>query len=305
MVRAGISKKAVYSKIPWQSWAKRAEVMDRYMQTVFKDLQRRGELSSAHHFGHVQRVGYYAGEYIKQMERWNPHYHKRKQQLGVIAGLTHDRVRDKTEQFSHEQAAGKFMQEKFKKRYGQKSVKMLTEAISNHGELPPLNKVGRNIVRDAVVFADKFFEANGAYIAFRRAMFMGERKDRRDDAKKKGWDLSKPEDVRKAAVEFTLDETDKRIKAFSDLSKIPKHMHPFVKYQVEWQFKLKNGLEKREPWAVHLSETLFAEGLKERPRVLDDVIKSYEPIAKEDAEFKAEAMRYLNGQLAEKFRSLV
>lgn len=67
MVRAGVSKKIVYSKIPWQRWGKRAEVMNRYMQTIFRDLQQKGEVSSAHHFGHVQRVSYYAGQYIKLM----------------------------------------------------------------------------------------------------------------------------------------------------------------------------------------------------------------------------------------------
>ena len=166
-------------------------------------------------------------------------------------------------------------------------------------KLPALDKVGQNLVKDAVVFADKFFEANGAYIGFRRAMFMGERVDRRAEMKKRG--LTPNE----AAIEFTVDETVKRVKAFSDLSKIPEHMHPFVKYQVQWQERLLRGLQRRNKGVVNLAQVLFKEGLKKRPRPLDKVIRAYKPIGREDAAFKKETLRYLNGNLWETFKQLV
>lgn len=281
-------------------WEFRERVAERYMRFVFRHLEKRGEVSSAHHVGHVERVARYAGAYVELMGG-----SRDLQQQARISGWTHDRIRYPTEEVSHEPASGKFMGAEFAKRYGVKPTKRMTAAISKHGKLPALNRAGKNLVRDGVVFADKFFEANGAYIAFRRAMFMGEREDRRAQAKKMGLDLTKPKDRKEAAIEFTLDETHKRVKAFSDLSKIPKHMHPFIRYQVRWQVRLRHGLEKREPWAMNLAGKLFAEGLKKRPRHLDVMIKGYRPVGKEDAEFKREAMRYLNGELVKTFKILV
>ena len=275
-------------------WPGRAKIMGRYMRTVFRQFEKSGEISSAHNIGHVQRVSMYATKYAEFVGA-KPAI----QQQTRIAGISHDRIRDKTEQYSHEETSGKFMGEKFAKRYGKRPTKRMTEAIVKHGGLPELNRVGKNIARDAVVFADKFFEANGAYIAFRRAMFMGERVDRRKEMQEKHLT---PE---QAAVDFTVDESIKRIKAFSDLSKIPKYLHPFVEYQVAWQKRLLEGLQKREPGIVNLAQTLFKEGLKAKPKPLDEAIKSYRPITKEDAAFKAETMRYFNGELWEIFKQLV
>lgn len=275
-------------------WPRRAEIMERYMRTVFSQFEKSGEISSAHNIGHVQRVSTYATKYAEFMGA-KPAI----QQQTRIAGISHDRIRDKTEQYSHEETSGRFIEGKIKLRYSKRAVNRIAEAIKKHGEMPPLNKVGKNIARDAVIFADKFFEANGAYIAFRRAMFMGERVDRRAEMQQKGLT---PE---QAAIDFTLDESTKRIKAFSDLSKIPKFLHPFVKYQVAWQHRLVEALQKREPGMVNLVQALFKEGLKQKPRQLDKVIREYQPISSEDAAFKAETMRYLDGKLWETFKRLV
>lgn len=275
-------------------WPGRAKIMDRYMRVVFKQFGKSGEISSAHNIGHVKRVSLYATKYAEFMGA-KPAI----QQQTRIAGISHDRIRDKTEQYSHEETSGRFMGEKFAKRYGKRATKRMTDAIVKHGGLPELNRVGKNIARDAVVFADKFFEANGAYIAFRRAMFMGERVDRRKEMQEKHLT---PE---QAAIEFTIDETKKRIKAFSDLSKIPKHLHSFVGYQVGWQRMLLTALETREPGVIRLTQTLFKEGLKKNPLPLDETIKNYQPISNEDKAFKDETMRYLRGELWDTFKALV
>jgi len=288
-----------YHKGRFRSKTKRVKVIERYMRAAFRKMEMSKEVTSAHHFGHVSRVSLYAGKLVNFMGG-----QKKLQYLARISGYSHDRIRDPTELVSHEERSASYMRELLKKRYEKKPMKIIYEASRRHGELPALSEVGKNIVRDSIVFADKFFEANGAYIAFRRAMFMGERVDRRKQAEGKGWDLKKPEDIRKAAIEFTKDESVKRIKAFSDLSKIPEFMHPFVKYQVEWQKRLLSGLEKGEPGMINLVTTLYTEGLKEKPRQLDPVIKEYKPIAKEDAKFKKEAIDYLDGKLFTKFEEL-
>lgn len=279
-------------------WPRRAEIIERYIRMTFNRLAREGRLSAAHHLGHVERVSFYAGKYVELLSK-NPAL----QIQAKIAGLTHDRIRYPTEQISHEEASARFMESLFSKRYGKEATKRITIAIAKHGKLPALSEVGRNVVRDAVVFADKFFEANGAYIAFRRAMFMGERKDRLEEARRKGYNLNTMEGRRKAAIDFTLDETKKRIARFSDLSKIPKFLHPFVKYQVSWQIKLRDALQRREPSIVNMVTYLFEEGLKpgKKRRPLDEVIKSYKPIGKLDRKFKQEALRYLSGELWEEF----
>jgi len=279
-------------------WPKRAKIIERYIRMTFNRLAREGKLSAAHHLGHVERVSFYAMKYVELLGA-SPVLRIQ----AKIAGLTHDRIRYPTEEIPHEEASARFMESLFAKRYGKEATERITEAIAKHGKLPALSEVGRNVVRDAVVFADKFFEANGAYIAFRRAMFMGERKDRREEARRKGYNLNTKEGRKKAAVEFTLDETNKRIAKFSDLSKIPEFLHPFVKYQVSWQIKLRDALQRREHSIVNMVTYLFEEGLKpgKERRPLDEVIKSYKPIGKLDAEFKREALRYLNGELWEEF----
>src|SRR3989344_5412267 len=276
-------------------WPQRVEVMKRYMKGAFYELGKKGQLTSAHNLGHVQRVSLYAREYVRLMGG-----SKKKQVLANLAGLTHDRFRDADDSMAqrakgirtHEEGSAEFMRSLFEKRYGKKSVARIHEAMARHGSLPELKDVGKNLVRDAVVFADKFFEANGAYIGFRRAMFMGERADLRKKAVEKGYDLSNPADRQKAAIDFTLSESKKRIAAFSDLSKIPEHLHPFLRYQVAWQERLVEGLEKNNAGIVHLATELYSEGLKANPRDLGEVIKAYKPIAESDAAFKQEALDY-------------
>ena len=183
-----------------------------------------------------------------------------------------------------------------KKRLPTKAVEHYRNVIGRYaGKMPSKQSYRRNLVHTGLVFADKFFEANGAFVAFRRSYFMGERDDRRREMREKGWS------VEDAAKNIVLDETNKRIKAYSNLNSIPKRFHPFVKYQAHWQYRLKEGLEKNESWATHLATVLFKEGLKEKPRSLEQTIREYKPIAGEDAEFKQETLRYLNGVLWQKF----
>ncbi|MCX6801070.1 MAG: hypothetical protein NTZ73_02685 [Candidatus Diapherotrites archaeon] len=282
--------------------------MERYMRAAFGQMAKRGELTSAHNLGHVQRVSLYSAIYVKAMGGG-----KKKQAYAKITGWAHDRLRDPQDSMAqaaaggktHEVLAAEHMKPLFEKRYKRSASKTILEAMGTHGSLPKLNRVGKNVVKDAVVFADKFFEANGAYIGFRRAMFMGERADLRKKIIEEGLDMKNPADLKKTAVRFTLAESEKRIKAFSDLSSIPSHMHDLVKYQVQWQAKLVDGLKRNDPGTVNLVTQLFAEGLKERPRDLGEMIRTYKPVAETDAAFKKEASDYLSGKLAEKFVKLI
>jgi len=301
-----ITKKRAISSAAKRQFRERS--MERYMGLAFRQLAREGQLTSAHNLGHVQRVSHYAGVYSAAVGGGaNVAHHAR------VAGWAHDRLRDPSDsmaqraagQKTHEALGAEFMSPMFKRRYSAKDAKAITEAMAKHGGLPKLDEVGRNVARDGVVFADKFFEANGAYIAFRRSMFMGERADWRKEMKARKIKLTDVQAVSDLAVEATLKETTKRIKAFSDLSTIPKHMHGLVKYQVEWQHKLKKGLEVKDPGTVKLVTFMFREGLKKQPRDLAVAIKSYRPIGQLDAAFKLEAEKYLSGKLAETFTKLI
>jgi len=294
----------------FSSWTAREKVAGRYARAAFRKMGQEGILSSAHNLGHVQRVSFYGGLYAQAMGG-----NRKVRAQARIAGFTHDRFRDAAQSIgqkkeeSHETKSAKHLKPLFEARYNKKASRAIFEAMAKHGGFPALNEVGKNLARDGVVFADKFFEANGAYIAFRRSMFMGERSSKAGDlvveAAKKGFDLTKPQDAKAVAVDFVLAESAKRIAAFSDLSKIPTHLHPFVKYQVEWQQKLVAGLKAGDKGLVNLATTLFMEGLKEKPRDLGEMIKSYKPIAETDKAFKQEAMDYLDGKLGQKFLQLV
>jgi hypothetical protein len=282
--------------------------MKRYMGLAFRQMAKEGQLSSAHNLGHVQRVSYYAGMYAGLMSAGSSVVHQAK-----IAGQAHDRVRDPADSIAqklrgektHEALGAAYMKPMLERRYSPKETKAILEAMAKHGEMPALDKIGQRVAREAVIYADKFFEANGAYIAFRRSMFMGERKDWRAEIKNRGIKLSDKKAVSSLAVEATLKESKKRISAFSDLSKIPEHMHDLVRYQVQWQHKLVEGLEKKDAGTINLVTFMFREGLKKNPRDLAVAIKTYRPIGTLDKAFKSEAQSYLNGQLAEKFRKLI
>jgi hypothetical protein len=289
------------------TWARNTQVMERYMSSAFHQMGKEGMLTSAHNLGHIQRVATYAQAYVSAMGGG-----KKKQAMAKISGLGHDRFRDAADslkqaaekQKTHEERAAEHFKPMLEKRFTKKVSSQMVQAMGKHGTLPKLNEVGKNIVRDAVVFADKFFEANGSYIAFRRAMFMGERADWRKVALERNV-FNNPEEMKKLAVESTLKESEKRVAAFSDLSKIPTSMHKFVNYQVQWQHKLVEALKVGDKGMTNLVTVLFAEGLKEKPRDLTEMIKLYKPVAETDRAFKEETMRYLNGELAEKFKQLV
>ncbi|MBT4870327.1 MAG: hypothetical protein HON47_02040 [Candidatus Diapherotrites archaeon] len=271
-------------------------------------MAKQGKLTSAHNLGHVQRVSYYAGMYAGKMGAGANVVHQAR-----VAGWSHDRIRDASDTIAqklrgektHESMGAEYMKPMFDKRYSAKDSKAITKAMAMHGTMPKLDAIGREVAREGVIYADKFFEANGAYIAFRRSMFMGERADWRAEMKKRGIKVADKKAVSDLAVEATLKETKKRIAKFSDLSSIPKHMHDLVKYQVEWQHKLQKGLEGKDPGIVKLVTALFQEGLKKNPRDLGAVIKSHRPIGEIDAAFKQEANAYLSGELAGKFRKLI
>jgi hypothetical protein len=195
-----------------------------------------------------------------------------------------------------------FLRDKLAKRLPRHAVERVLNAIRLTGKVPSKEKFRKDLVQSGLHFADKFFEANGAFIAFRRAYFMGERKDRREEMARNSWS------TQEAATNITLNETGKRIKAYSDLTRIPPVFHPFVKYQVSWQHRLREGLERREVWAVHLATHFFEEGLKfdtgQPVRSLETTIREYKPIGETDAAFKAETLRYLDGGLWETFLQL-
>ena len=195
-----------------------------------------------------------------------------------------------------------FVREEFSKRFGPQTTKRLLNAIELAGKMPKPRKYRKDLVHASLVYADKFFEANGAFIAFRRCYFMGERGDRRKELQQLMQKGSSKTDAMRTIV---LNETEKRLKAYSNLSKIPTVLHPFVEYQANWQHRLRDGLKNRRVWAMRLMEVLFDEGLKRKPKSLEQTIREYHPVGKIDAEFKTETLRYFNGELWDTFTELV
>lgn len=111
-------------------WPRRAQIMDRYIGVVFRNLERKGQLSSAHNPGHAQRTSMYAQKYVTFMGA-GPAI----QQQARIAGVSHDRIGYPTEKISHEEASGKVMGEKIKGRYGKTAEARITAAIATHGKI--------------------------------------------------------------------------------------------------------------------------------------------------------------------------
>lgn len=235
--------------------------------------------NAAHDAGHLKRVALYASELMDVLSGT-----EREKELTYVAGLFHDVIRYPTD--GHDQRSAEETK-RILPEYGFKSedINAIYDAIKSHNKLPVW---GENKLADAIVLADKLFEANGAYICFRRAMFMAQT----------------PDEIRQkqTAIDATLDESKVRMDSFN-ASKYPLQFQELAYSQQKWQEQFKNALEKKDDWAVHLTETMHASG--KGITGLNEAILHYEPKYEMDRLFKEEAVKYIKGEKTNEFMALI
>ncbi len=233
--------------------------------------------NAAHEEGHSRRVAYYSAKYI-ETGGGSPSEQKK----AYLTGIAHDVIRPASD-IPHElPSAEKFIDvvEPYQSdlQLNEFDIRQMFDAIERHGDMPELWNI--NPIQDAVFFADKVFEASGAYILFRRPLFMAENKDA------KGAD----------AVEKTLIKTRQKTAKFKP-EVFPLRVRKIAKYQYNLQIEFLNGLEHNVPWAVNIAETMYSYG-ENKDMSLEDVIRTYEPVSDIDMRIKQEAVKYLDEELA-------
>ncbi len=252
--------------------------------TIMNELEQKAfdsilHPNAAHDAGHLKRVAIYASELVDIMGGT-----EREKELTYIAGLFHDVIRYPTK--GHDQRSAEETK-RILPEYGFKSedIDAIYDAIKDHNELPVW---GENKLADAIVLADKLFEANGAYICFRRAMFMAQTSD---EIRQK-----------QTAIDATLDESKVRMENFN-ASKYPLQFQELAYSQQKWQEEFKDALEKKDDWAVHLTKTMYAFG--KGTAGLNEAIMQYEPKYELDKLFKEEAVKYIKGEKTNEFMALI
>ena len=206
---------------------------------------------------------------------------KKEQDLAYIAGLLHDIVRPSTEKLDHAKesaVASKKILLSFK--MNEEDIKNICEAIESHRAKHPW----KTPLHQSVFLADKILEQMGAYIAFRRSMYVAECKD-----------YNKFEDI---ATHF-----DMRIKKFTP-KEFPERFSKLARTQFEWSVKFSDSFENKEVWALSIAKELYNNG-KTHTKSIERAIEDYEPISEEDKKYKKEALDYINGKKFKDFEKMI
>lgn len=233
--------------------------------------------NAAHEEGHSRRVAHYSAKYIKTGGGTSS-----EQKKAYLTGIAHDVIRPASDKPHELPSAEKFIDvvEPYQSalQLNEFDIRQMFDAIAFHGDMPKVWNI--NPIQDGVFFADKVFEASGAYILFRRPLFMAENKDA------KGAD----------AAEKTLIKTKQKTAKFKP-DVFPFRVRKIAEYQYDLQIEFLHGLEHNAYWAVNIAEKMYAHG-ENKDMSLEDAIRTYEPISDIDMRIKQEAVKYLDEDLA-------
>jgi len=232
-----------------------------------------------HDFGHLRRVADGAVWFVKVLGG-----SRREQELAYIAGLLHDIVRPADEKVDHAVASterGRRILQQFK--FGKDDTDAIVEAIRNH-RLPVKWK---SPLHQSVYLADKIFEQMGAYLIFRRCMYVAESATYKDM-------------LMEEAINKHFAYRMERIKK----GDFPLRFSKLVAYQWKWIDEAQKALQAGKPWAWEIAKTSYENG-KSHEKGLEELILTFEPTHTEGARVKREAVEYLEGKKFKMFERLV
>jgi len=240
-------------------------------------LEEAKKSCASHGFNHFLRVAKGAVWFCDILKT-----SEHEKEIAYSAGLLHDIVRPPTEKYDPlEEAIEKSKKILESLKADKNLIKEILDAIHAHHFPDPKKKAGYS-----VFLADKILEQMGAYVVFRRAVFMGESPD------------FNGEDRREATIShWTI-----RMNKWSQ-SKFEKRFEPLVKYQFSWMEKFLSAFKKGEEWAVHINNCGFESGAKKI--TTDSMLASFNPKYKEEKEYLDEAFSYIRGDKLEFFKSLL
>jgi len=209
---------------------------------------------------------------------------EREKQLARIAGLLHDIVRPADEAIDHAIASAERSRnilQQFRLEKG--DIDAIVQAIRDH-RLPVEWK---SPLHQSVYLADKILEQMGAYLVFRRCMYVAE-------------SVTYDEKLMKEAINEHFAMRIKRIPKDA----FPERFSRLVDYQYKWITDAQKALKDNKQWIWDLAEFAYNNG-KTHALSLDGMIRAFRPASAEAEKIKKEATDYIEGRLFSKFSKLV
>ncbi len=232
-----------------------------------------------HDYGHLRRVADGAVWFVKILSG-NEH----EQRLAYIAGMLHDIVRPADEDVCHAEASARKSADILEKfSISTRDRESIVEAIRDH-RLPVEWK---SPLHQSVYLADKILEQMGAYLIFRRCMYVAE------SVTYKGMPAEQ-------AINEHFAYRMERIKR----GDFPARFSKLVAYQWKWIEDAQNALKAGKKWAWEIARASYEAG-KTHEKGLEELILAFEPSHPQSAKVKKEAVDYLEGKLFKKFEGLV
>ena len=251
--------------------------VERIKEFMKKEAANTGTIT--HDFGHIRRVADGAVWFVKILGG-----DEHEQQLAYIAGLLHDIVRPADENICHAKASAERSRKVLTDfRLRKEDIDHIVEAIYNH-RLPAKWK---SPLHQSIYLADKIFEQMGAYLVFRRLVYVAE------SATYKGMPMEK-------AINEHFARRMERIKK----GDFPARFSKLVGYQWKWMVDAQEALKKGEEWTWDIARVSYENG-RTHGMSLEELIFAFEPSHPESAKVKKEAVDYLEGKKFKEFEGLV
>lgn len=232
-----------------------------------------------HDFNHARRVAVGAQWFVRILGG-----DEEDEGLAYIAGILHDVYRPRTEEVDHSITSAERAREILEGLgVDRPAAERIVQAVRDHSN--PVK--WESPLHQSVYLADKILEQMGAYVNFRRCVYVGECADYKD----------------RPFLESVVKQFSRRLGKFT-IGKFPRRFWPLVRYQYRWPLELSELVRKGVPWAVEMAREGYYIGLNQSSTV-DRFILGFVPRDREARRIKEEAVRYLEGRKFEEFERMV
>jgi HD superfamily phosphohydrolase YqeK len=249
----------------------------RKAERIARDEYRKAMIS--HDLSHAKRVAIGARWFVKVLGGT-----EEEKELAYLAGILHDIYRPRTEKVDHSitsaNRAGEILEGLGMDKVG---IERVVQAVRDHRKPVPWESP----LHQSVYLADKILEQMGAYVNFRRCVFVGECNDYKD----------------KPCLESIIHQFSMRLERFT-IGKFPKRFWPLVRYQYKWPLEFSESVRKGVPWALEMARRGYEIGARQSKPV-DRFILGFVTEDGESRRIKEEAVRYLKGEKFGDFEGLL
>ena len=248
------------------------------IEKFVKNEMKNGK-SVTHEFDHLKRVANGAVWFVKILGD-----NKEEQDIAYVAGLLHDIVRPASETICHAKASAERSEQILNHFKIEKTTRdKIILAVKDHR----LKVEWTSPSHQSVYLADKILEQMGAFIAFRRCMYVGECDDYQNSP----------------MIETVQKHFKKRIDRIPK-TEFPERFHKLVEYQWKWLMEMNDALVNSDKWVLNIVASMYNHG-KAHDIGLEKAIRKFKSFSKEDEKYKKEALDYIDGKKWKDFEKLI